>query len=169
MSAKSKTDPSRRATSPRRPVVLVVHGPNLNLLGSREPAVYGKTTLAEIDDRLKRLGEELGLDVRSFQSNHEGALIDRVQEARGTVQALIINAGGFTHTSVALRDAVAAVALPVIEVHLSNLATREKFRHHSYLTPICVGQIVGLGALGYELALRAVAQMKRLKKGPATR
>ncbi len=156
----------RAKAGQRRPVVVVVHGPNLNLLGQREPAVYGRTTLAEIDQRLVQLGQDLGVEVRTFQSNHEGALIDRVQQARTEAQALIINAGGFTHTSVALRDAVAATALPVIEVHLSNLATREEFRHHSYLAPVSVGQIVGLGAHGYELALRAATQI--VKKGTAT-
>jgi 3-dehydroquinate dehydratase-2 len=146
--------------------VVVLHGPNLNLLGLREPGIYGRTTLAQINDRLQHLGLELGVEVQTLQSNHEGVLIDRVQQARQDAGALIINAGGFTHTSVALRDAVAAVALPVIEVHLSNLASREEFRHRSLLAPVCVGQVVGLGAMGYELALRAAALL--IKKGVAT-
>ena len=145
----------RKATAPReRPTILVLHGPNLNLLGTREPQIYGHTTLADIDADLKAAGEELGVAVESFQSNSEGALIDRIHEARHKAQALIVNAGGYTHTSVALRDALAAVGLPVIEVHLSNLAAREEFRHHSVVAPVVLGQIVGLGPDGYQLALR---------------
>jgi len=139
--------------------VLVIHGPNLNLLGTREPHIYGQTRLADIDAELKERGHELGLEVETFQSNHEGVLIDRIQHARGRAAALIINAGGFTHTSVALRDAVAAVKLPTIEVHLSNLYAREDFRHHSFLAPVCTGQIAGLGAIGYLGALEALARM----------
>ena len=141
------------------PVVVVVHGPNLNLLGSREPDIYGHTTLQEIDDGLQRQGRELGLLVKTFQSNHEGALIDRVQQARGQASGLIINAGGLTHTSVSLRDAIAAVALPTVEVHLSNLHAREKFRHRSLLAPVCLGQIAGLGPVSYRLALEALAHL----------
>ncbi len=148
--------------------VVVLHGPNLNLLGTREPQIYGSTTLAQIDAELVALGRERGTEVQTFQSNHEGALIDRVHEARGVASALIVNAGGYTHTSVALRDALAAVALPVIEVHLSNLAAREEFRHHSYLAPVCVGQITGLGALGYRLALEAAIHLIQ-QKGPKSR
>lgn len=133
-----------------------MHGPNLNLLGTREPHIYGHTTLAEIDAGLRARGEELGVWVETFQSNHEGALIDRLHEARGKTAGLIINAGGLTHTSVSLRDAVAAAAIPAVEVHLSNLHTREEFRHHSFLTPVCLGQIAGLGAIGYRLALEAL-------------
>ena len=140
-----------------RPVVVVLHGPNLNLLGLREPKIYGHTTLQEIDDGLLTRGCALGLSVETFQSNHEGALIDRVQQARGQANGLIINAGGLTHTSVSLRDAVAAVALPTVEVHLSNLYTREEFRHRSFLAPVCLGQIAGLGPIGYRLALDALA------------
>ncbi len=167
MSAKEKVGGSAAAVAARGPSVLVLHGPNLNLLGLREPTIYGRTTLAEIDAGLKRQGVALGVRVETFQSNHEGALIDRVQQARGVESGLIMNAGGFTHTSVALRDAVAAVGLPLIEVHLSNLATREDFRHQSFLSAVAVGQIMGLGAIGYELALRALADI--LKKGTATR
>jgi 3-dehydroquinate dehydratase-2 len=149
------TSPKRSAPQP--PLVLVVHGPNLNLLGTREPHLYGKTTLAEIDRALVARGAELGLMVEPFQSNHEGALIDRVQRARGAAAGLIVNAGGLTHTSVSLRDAIAAIAIPTVEVHLSNLYAREDFRHRSLLSPVCLGQIVGLGAIGYRLALDALA------------
>ena len=142
--------------------VLVLHGPNLNLLGTREPAVYGATTLAEIDAALVALGGELGAEVETFQSNHEGALIDRIHQARldGTC-ALNINPGGYTHTSVALRDAVSAVGLPTVEVHLSNIHAREEFRHRSLIAPVSAGQVVGFGPLGYQLALRGV--LSRLK------
>src|SRR5215831_9259981 len=136
--------------------ILVLHGPNLNLLGEREPEVYGRTTLPEIDARLHEIAGARGASVESFQSNHEGALIDRIQAARRTHHGIIINPGGLTHSSVSLRDALAACALPVIEVHLSNIYAREPFRHHSYVSAIAVGQISGLGAKGYELALDAL-------------
>ncbi len=148
-----------RAERTSLPLVVVLHGPNLNLLGSREPDIYGHTTLQEIDDGLQTRGRELGLLVQTFQSNQEGALIDRVQQARGQARGLIINAGGLTHTSVSLRDAIAAVALPTVEVHLSNLAAREEFRHRSLLAPVCLGQIAGLGPVGYRLALEALAHL----------
>ena len=141
--------------------ILVLHGPNLNLLGEREPEVYGRTTLSEIDTRLRELGRARAFEVECFQSNHEGALIDRIQAARKTHQAIVINPGGLTHTSVSLRDALAATGLPVIEVHLSNVHAREEFRHRSLVAPIALGQICGLGAKGYELALEALAD--RLK------
>ncbi len=135
--------------------VFVLHGPNLNLLGVREPAVYGSVTLAQVDADLQAIATRAGATLASFQSNHEGALIDRIHAARtdGT-QFLILNPGGFTHTSVALRDALAGVALPFIEVHLSNVHKREPFRHHSYFSDIAVGVVCGLGAAGYRLALQ---------------
>lgn len=141
--------------------ILCLHGPNLNLLGEREPEIYGRTTLAEIDARLREIAAARGAVVESFQSNHEGALIDRIQAARRDCQAIIVNPGGLTHSSVALRDALAATSLPVVEVHLSNIYAREPFRHHSYVSGIALGQISGLGAKGYELAL--VALLDRLK------
>ncbi len=134
--------------------VLVLHGPNLNLLGTREPAVYGTTTLADIDRDLLQMAQEAGSTLQSLQSNHEGVLIDRVHAARtdGT-DFIVINPGAFTHTSVALRDAIAGVAIPFVEVHLSNVHRREPFRHHSYFSDLAEGVIVGLGAQGYSLAL----------------
>ncbi len=141
--------------------ILVLHGPNLNLLGEREPEVYGRTTLAEIDTRLDEIASKNGVSLESFQSNHEGALVDRIQAARGACQAIVINPGGFTHTSVALRDALVASGLPVVEVHLSNIHAREPFRRTSLVSDIAVGQITGLGPIGYELALLAL--LDRLK------
>ncbi len=136
---------------------LVLHGPNLNLLGSREPEIYGGETLAEVDARLLRFGAEIGVCIETFQSNHEGSLIDRIQQAKNAgFSALIINPGGYTHTSIALRDAISAVGLPTMEVHLSNIHAREKFRHHSYIAPVATGQICGLGTIGYELAIRGL-------------
>jgi 3-dehydroquinate dehydratase II len=135
--------------------VLVIHGPNLNLLGTRDPAVYGTTTLAEIDAELKSRALTRGADVETVQSNLEGELVDLIQSARGRFDAIVINPGGYTHTSVAIRDAIEAVALPTIEVHLSNLHAREPFRHTSITAARCVGQISGFGAQSYYLGLDA--------------
>lgn len=138
--------------------VLVLHGPNLNLLGTREPGIYGSRTLAQIDAGLATLAGQLGVKLTAWQSNHEGALVDRIQAAAGDgTDFIIINAGAYTHTSVAIRDALAGVAIPFVEVHLSNLFKREAFRQHSYLSDIAVGLISGLGADGYEAALRYAA------------
>ena len=139
--------------------ILVLHGPNLNLLGEREPAVYGGETLAEIDARLVQEGLRLGLEVETFQSNHEGELIDRLHGARDRKDGIVLNPGGLTHTSVSLRDAVAAIEVPVIEVHLSNTHAREPFRKEDRIAPVCRGVIVGLGSLGYVLALEALAEL----------
>jgi len=137
--------------------ILVLHGPNLNLLGEREPEVYGRLTLEELDRRLLEAGKELGLEVRSYQSNNEGALIDALHEARLWASGVVFNPGGYTHTSVALRDAVTAIGIPVVEVHLSNVYGREEFRHQSLISPVCVGKISGFGWRSYLLGLQALA------------
>jgi len=139
--------------------ILVLHGPNLNLLGSREPEFYGHMTLAEIDQRLVDLGSELDIEVRTFQSNHEGELIDKLHEARAWAAGILINPGGYTTTSVALRDAISALGLPAIEAHLSNVHAREEFRRHSMIAPVCLGSVAGLGWRSYTLALRALAEI----------
>ena len=136
--------------------ILVIQGPNLNLLGTREPEVYGKTTLEDIHKKLGEIAKANSIELDTYQSNHEGELIDRIQKAKQDgVDFIIINPGAFTHTSVALRDALAGVAIPFTEIHLSNIHQREEFRKHSYLSDIATGVICGLGAIGYELALQA--------------
>lgn len=136
--------------------ILVLHGPNLNLLGQREPEVYGHTTLAEIDARLSTLAAERGVELRTLQSNHQGALIDAIHEAMSWADGILINPAAYTHTSVALRDAIAGSGLPAIEVHLSNVHAREPFRHTSLTAPVCLGQISGFGPYSYELGLLAL-------------
>jgi len=136
--------------------ILILHGPNLNLLGEREPQVYGRLSLAEIDRHLIELGKELGLEVRTFQANSEGALVDALHEARNWAGGVIFNPGGYTHTSIALRDAVVAIGLPVVEVHLSNIFAREEFRRHSLIAPVCIGSISGFGWRSYILGLHAI-------------
>ena len=133
--------------------ILVLHGPNLNLLGAREPATYGRTTLAEIDANLHRLANDRGASCECVQSNHEGVLVDTIHAATGRFDAILINPGGLTHTSVVLRDALLAVGLPFVEVHLSNVHAREPFRHHSYLSGVAKGVVSGFGAQSYELGL----------------
>lgn len=134
--------------------ILLINGVNLNLLGTREPQIYGSETLADVSEKLDSIAQELGVSLRHVQSNHEGVIVDEIQAARGNTDFIIINAGAFTHTSVAIRDALAGVAIPFVEVHISNVHTREPFRHHSYLSDKAVGVIVGLGTYGYEAALR---------------
>jgi len=139
----------------------VIHGPNLQLLGTREVQVYGTTSLAEIDARLIELGEELAVDVHSFQSNHEGEILDHLGSLGGVADGILINPAGLTHTSVALGDGVAGVGIPTVEVHLSNTATRESFRHHSYVASVAVGVVAGFGWRSYLLGLRALVGQLR--------
>jgi 3-dehydroquinate dehydratase-2 len=137
--------------------ILVLHGPNLNLLGTREPGIYGHTTLEDINTRLLQLGEELGATISTQQSNHEGVLLDALQSSQD--DAIVLNAGALTHYSYALRDAIAAVPIPVVEVHLSNTAAREEWRHKSVISEVCAGSIFGFGVMSYELGLRAAAHL----------
>lgn len=136
--------------------ILILNGPNLNLLGTRQPDVYGKTTLADVHAMCSDKAKSLGFDIAFDQSNHEGALIDLIHAAKGKHAAIILNAGAYTHTSIALMDAIASVELPVVEVHLSNIHAREEFRHRSYIAPVALGQICGFGATGYLMALDAL-------------
>lgn len=161
---RSKPAPSAASPPPRRPRVLIVHGPNLNLLGTRDPAVYGTTTLAEIDASLVRRAAARGAEIATVQSNVEGTLVDAIQAARGRFDAIVINPGGYTHTSVAIRDAIEAVGLPTIEVHLSNLHAREPFRQQSITAARCVGQICGFGARSYGLGLDAALDIVEGKR-----
>lgn len=139
--------------------VLVIHGPNLNLTGTREPGVYGRATLASINAEIVEHGAKLGLECLIFQSNHEGAIIDRIHQAMDDCSAIVLNAGAYTHYSYAIRDAIAAVRLPCVEVHLSNIDAREEFRHHSVIAPVCAGSIAGFGKNSYILALDAIQSM----------
>lgn len=141
--------------------ILVLNGPNLNMLGQREPSIYGADSLDAINLSLKEHSATLGTDLRFVQSNHEGILVDAIQECLGQHQGLLINAGAYTHTSVAIRDAIAAVAIPTVEVHLSNIYRREEFRHHSYIAPLAIGQISGFGANSYILGLQALVTYLR--------
>lgn len=141
--------------------ILILHGPNLNLLGKREPGVYGTITLDDINAMLVQQAQELQVQVTALQSNHEGALIDAIHAALGQHHGLVINPGAYTHTSVAIRDAIAAVDLPTVEVHLSNVYRRDVFRHHSYIAPVAIGQISGFGANSYRLGLQALVEHLR--------
>ncbi len=138
--------------------ILVLHGPNLNLLGAREPEVYGSMMLAEIDEKLVEIGKSRGVEVRTFQSNHEGALIDALHDARKWASGVVFNPGGYTHTSIALRDAISAIGIPVVEVHISNVYNRESFRHSSLLSPVCLGKVTGFGWRSYVLGMRGLIE-----------
>ena len=142
-----------------KPKVLVIHGPNLNMLGKREPEIYGKTTLADINSDLENLGTTLGISVETFQSNHEGAIVEKIQKAAATQKGIIINPAAYTHTSIAIRDALLALDIPIIEIHISNIYKREPFRHKSLISDVVTAQIAGLGIKGYTVALKALAEM----------
>ena len=138
--------------------ILIINGPNLNMLGIREPEKYGLLTLADIEKDLYAASFELGVDVETFQSNSEGAIIDKIQQAFNNFDGIVINPGGYTHTSVAIRDAISSVNLPTVEVHMTNIHAREEFRHKSFIAPVCVGQIMGFGKNSYKLGLKALCE-----------
>lgn len=148
----------------KRVHILVLNGPNLNLLGTRKPEIYGTTTLTDIEQQMQQKAAQLDCEINFLQSNYESVLVEEIQKAKGTYQCLIINAAAYTHTSIAIRDAIEAVEIPAIEIHLSNIHAREDFRHNSMLAPVCVGQICGFGAMSYMLALEYAAEMGRQKK-----
>lgn len=136
--------------------ILLLNGPNLNLLGTREPEKYGNTTLNDIENNLKNITQKQNIQLECYQSNHEGDLIDKIQQAKNIFDGIILNAGGYTHTSVAIRDAIAGIQIPTVEIHLTNIHAREEFRHNSLIAPVCIGQICGFGAKSYELGLDAL-------------
>lgn len=142
-----------------RKKILVIHGPNLNMLGKREPEIYGRKSLEQINAELRAAGKDLNLEIETFQANHEGAIVDEIQQAMGNCHGIIINPAAFTHTSIAIRDALAMLDVPVIEIHLSNISKREPFRHHSMIADIAAARIAGFGAFGYTLALEGLAKM----------
>ena len=144
--------------------ILVIHGPNLNLLGKREPGVYGSVSIKKIDEDLRQIAKEHNISLEIFQSNHEGEIVSKIGESRGLIDAIVINPAGYTHTSVAIRDAVSAVKIPTVEVHLSNIYAREEFRHHSLVAPVAAGQISGFGAKSYELGLLAALNLLDRKR-----
>ena len=168
MTRRARRPPEAPAPRPIPPRILVLHGPNLNLLGTRDPLIYGTTTLAEIDAELARRASARGAALESFQSNHEGALVDAIQGARGRVDVIVINPGAYTHTSIAIRDALEGVALPAVEVHLSNLHAREDFRRESLVAARCVGQISGFGAQSYYLGLDAALAIVERRRAERT-
>jgi 3-dehydroquinate dehydratase-2 len=145
------------------PNILVIHGPNLNMLGIREPGIYGSETLEVINDKIQRHATSKGLSLQIIQSNHEGEIVEAIQKAYPTVDVIILNAGAYTHTSLAIRDAISAVKIPVIEVHLSNIYSREEFRHKSLISPVAVGQISGFGSYSYILGIEAAAELIKRK------
>ncbi|MEO8282585.1 MAG: type II 3-dehydroquinate dehydratase [Pseudarthrobacter sp.] len=154
----SESDSPTGRDASRRGTILVINGPNLNLLGTREPEKYGSSTLADVERLAANAAEAHGFEVECVQSNHEGVLLDVIHAARANAVGIVLNAGAFTHTSVALRDALAAVQLPAVEVHITNVHQREEFRHHSYLSPVCAAVIVGAGVFGYKLAIDYLAE-----------